>query len=100
MQDIDDRVRDYLAAQSPWISSKAIADFCAKDMNRINNKSNFLKGIVRKLVEKEAELAGGGGSGGPGMGGISGSGGGGAPLGGMGGGYQGHGMGRGGMYYQ
>ncbi|CAE7571758.1 unnamed protein product, partial [Symbiodinium microadriaticum] len=52
-EDIDDRVRDYLAAQTPWIASKAIADFCAKDMNRINNKSNFLKGIVRKLVEKE-----------------------------------------------
>lgn len=62
-QDIDDRVRHYLAAQSPWIASKAIADFCAKDMSRINNKSNFLKGIVRKLVEKEAEMAAGMGGG-------------------------------------
>mmetsp|Transcript_9591 Transcript_9591/g.14439 ORF Transcript_9591/g.14439 Transcript_9591/m.14439 type:complete len:438 (+) Transcript_9591:28-1341(+) len=61
--DIDDRVRDYLAAQNPWIASKAICDFCAKDMNRINNKSNFLKGIVRKLVEKEAQFASQGGSG-------------------------------------
>lgn len=59
-QDIDERVRDYLAAQPPWISTKAIHEFCAKDMSRINNKSNFLKGIVRKILEKEAELASGG----------------------------------------
>ena len=26
-------------------------------MSKINNKSNFLKGIVRKIVEKEAEMA-------------------------------------------
>jgi hypothetical protein len=57
-QDVDERVRDYLAAQPPRISSKAINEFCAKDMTRINNKSSFLKGIVRKILESEAELAG------------------------------------------
>jgi hypothetical protein len=45
--DLDDRVREYLAAQD---ASKAISDFCAKDMSRIN-KANFLKGIVRKIIE-------------------------------------------------
>jgi hypothetical protein len=58
-QDIDDRLRGYLAAQDPWVSAKAISDFCSKDMSRIQNKSNFLRGIVRKIIEGDIVGAGG-----------------------------------------
>lgn len=32
-------------------------------MSRIHNKANFLKGIVRKLIERDAEMANSGGRG-------------------------------------
>jgi hypothetical protein len=64
--DVDDRVREYLAAQQGWIVTQALTDFSAKDMSRINNKSNFLKGIVRKLLEGDGPR-GAGGKGGTGQ---------------------------------
>jgi hypothetical protein len=57
--DVDDRVREFLAAQEPWVITQALSDFSSKDMSRIMNKSNFLKGIVRKLLEGEDRGGGG-----------------------------------------
>jgi hypothetical protein len=54
-------VRDYLAAQKSAIALKSLSDFCAKNMSNIRDKSNFLKGIVRKNVEKESEIVRSGG---------------------------------------
>lgn len=59
-EDVDERVREFLAVQDAWIVSKALTDFAAKDMSRINNKSNFLKGIVRKLRENAGDPQRGG----------------------------------------
>eukprot|EP01041_Mallomonas_annulata_P006329 gene6329-12807_t len=75
--DIEDNIREFLAAQPPRIALKSIVDFCAKDMNRLNNKGAYLKGIIRKVVEKEGNLMGGGGGGGGNDGRSSGGGGGG-----------------------
>jgi len=41
-------------AQPLGVAVKAIVDFCAKDMTRLNNKGAYLKGIVRKIIENEA----------------------------------------------
>ena len=51
--DVDERAREHLCAQPAWLSRQALRDFSSKDMGRIKNKGNFLKGIVRKLHEGE-----------------------------------------------
>ena len=52
-QDIEDHVRDFLAAQPVRVAVRSIVDFCAKDMSKLNNKAAYLKGIVKKVIEKE-----------------------------------------------
>lgn len=51
--DIDESTRDYLSAQSFSVAARAISEFCCKDMKKVQNKGSFLKGIARKINERE-----------------------------------------------
>ena len=62
-EDVDERVREYLAAQPTWLIKRSLSEFGNKDMSRINNKGNFLKGMVRKILEVEGSGGKGGGKG-------------------------------------
>ena len=48
---IDGRTIDFLATFPPSVAMKAVTEFFSKDLSRINNKSQYIKGIARKVAE-------------------------------------------------
>lgn len=58
-EDIDEATRDFLAQQPPGIALRAVSDFAAKDLRKVQNKIGFIRGMVKKMIEREREAADG-----------------------------------------
>ena len=51
--DIDARTIDFMAQYSIPIAMRALREFFTKDLSKVNNVPNYLKGIIKKVQERE-----------------------------------------------
>ena len=51
--DIDPRTIDFMCHYPMQTVTEALHEFSSKDMSRVNNLPNYLKGIIKKIQEKE-----------------------------------------------
>ena len=51
--DIDARTIDFMAQYPMHIAMRALHEFFTKDLSKVNNVPNYLKGIIKKVQERE-----------------------------------------------
>jgi hypothetical protein len=56
--DIPLQLRQHLAQQPLRIAMQALTDLSSKDLSKIKNIIAYMKGIIRKIGEREAESRG------------------------------------------
>lgn len=53
--DIDARTIDFIASYPMPVAMRALQDFFSKDLAKVNNIPNYLKGIVKKCQERAGD---------------------------------------------